>query len=79
MMCIEGNFILLKKLNLKFFISRKYIPPIPICKNKVLEHYNPPKLFEDFGFCGEEENEDLRTKMNHFNGWSFIKNTNTNK
>ena len=49
-------------------------PPIPTFKNKVLEQYSKPKVFEEFGFF-DTENEDQRTKMNYFDGWSFVKTT----
>ncbi len=48
------------------------VPPIPIFKNKVLEHYTKPKIFEEHGDTGAEDNNN---KSNYyFDGWSFVNN-----
>ncbi len=53
---------------------RKLNPPIPLFKNRVLEHYSKPKLFEEFGELVDGDCEQNKSNY-YFNGWSFVNET----
>jgi hypothetical protein len=64
-------YIISKEKHIIFFFLqyRKLKPPIPTIKNRVLQHFVQPRVFED--------NSDFILKSiekpdKHFDGWSFI-------
>jgi hypothetical protein len=46
-------------------------PPIPNYKNRLLQHFPSPKVFDELGI--DDKNTD-----NYFDGWSFVKNNPNN-
>jgi hypothetical protein len=49
-------------------------PPIPLFKNRVLEHYSKPKIFEEFEDTGAGDCDQNKSNY-YFNGWSFVNET----